>query len=702
MRGRQLFTLLLIAGVYVAAGRLGLSLAYVHSHASAVWPPTGIALAACLALGIRVWPALFAGAFVVNFLTSASVVACAAIAAGNTLEAITGARLIERYARGRAALDTAPDTFRFALFGGVCATIIAAGVGSVTLVAAGLARPADVWSVALTWWVGDMVGAMLVAPPLLLWRSSHVRKRRHPVEILMLAVCVGGTSLLVFGPSPAGVRQYPLEFLTIGVLLWAAFRVGAFGTSVAAAVTSVIAVWGTLRGFGPFAGRGPNESLLLLQSFMGVVSMMTLAVAAEVAARRSASLLLRRANDSLEERVGSRTEELLKLHGRLAEAQAVAHVGSWEWEVPSNTLWWSDELHRIYGVPKESPASYEMFLARVHPDDRDRIDRTVRRAMADGQPFAFEHRIVRGDGSLRTLSARGHVTRDDRGAVVRMSGVGHDITELKQAEEERAALIREQSARREAEEANRAKDQFLATLSHELRTPMNAVLGWAQMLRSMPLDDEKRARAVDAIFRNVQIQSQLVSDILDVSRVAAGSLSIDAAPVNLAAVIDEAVETMREAAAAKHVAIEVRRPDAPLELVGDAVRLRQVVWNLVSNAVKFVQPGGHIGITVRCHPDHYELVVEDDGPGIAPEFLPHVFDRFRQADGSVTREHGGLGLGLALVRHITELHGGRVTASNRPPHGARFTVVLPVRGTTAPLEGTAVARAAPGSEVCGE
>jgi len=678
-RARHAIALTVLVLVYVAAGKLGLSLATVNASASAVWPPTGIALAACLLLGLRVWPALTVGAFAVNVTTSGQVLPSLAIAAGNTLEGIVGAWLIGRYANGPAAFESVRGTFRFALLASV-ATAIAASIGSATLVAAGLAARADLASVFATWWIGDLVGAMLVAPPLLLWRSPRPASPSRPVETVLLAALVAGVSWFVFGDSPVGARRYPLGFLTIAGFLWCAFRFGSFATALACAATSVVAVWGTLSGYGPFVRASANESLLLLHVFMGGVSTIMLAVAAEVTARRTATISLRRLNDTLEERVASRTEELVKARDRLAEAQSVAHVGSWEWDIPSNSLWWSDELYRIYGLAPGTPAHYETFISRVHPADRERIEDRVRRARADGQPFAFEHLIVCDDGEVKTVFARGRVTLGPDATAVRMSGVAHDITEQKHAEEERAQLIREQVARREAEDANRAKDQFLATLSHELRTPMNAVLGWAQMLRQLPLDESGRTRAVDAIFRNVQIQSQLVSDILDVSRIATATLSLEPGSVDVAAVIDDAIETVGEAARAKRVSIVFHRPPPGLQLPGDATRLRQVVWNLLANAVKFVPDCGSVSVAVLCRGETVDIVVDDDGPGIGPEFLPHVFDRFRQADGSVTRAHGGLGLGLAIVRHIVELHGGTVAASNRVPNGASFRVRLPLNG----------------------
>jgi len=231
---------------------------------------------------------------------------------------------------------------------------------------------------------------------------------------------------------------------------------------------------------------------------------------------------------------------------------------------------------------------------------------------------------------------------------------------------------------RQADELNRLKDEFLATLSHELRTPLSAILGWSRMLAAKQLDDERAARAVEAIERNALAQSQLVDDILDVARGMAGNLRLDVKPVDLVGVAHRGVEAIAPAAAAKRLAIAVNSA-GPISVLGDAGRLQQVVWNLLSNAVKFSGAGGHITIAIQSMDSHAELSVHDTGIGIAPAFLPFVFDKFRQADGSYTRQHGGLGLGLAIARHLTELHGGSIDVrSDGEGHGATFTVRLPL------------------------
>ena len=259
-----------------------------------------------------------------------------------------------------------------------------------------------------------------------------------------------------------------------------------------------------------------------------------------------------------------------------------------------------------------------------------------------------------------------------------------EIGERKRIERERLVLLgREQSARAHAESINRMKDEFLATLSHELRTPLNAILGWAHLLTSGKADASMIERAIGVIRNNAMAQSQLIEDILDVSRVIGGKLRLSLAPVQLRAVIDAALDSVSPAAAAKNIQIE-RLLDDVEPVTGDKDRLQQVIWNLLSNAVKFTPRDGRVTVRLERKAGDVTVSVEDSGIGISPEFLPYVFDRFSQADGSATRRHGGLGLGMAIVRHLVELHGGTVSAqSEGEGRGASFTASLPIRIATA-------------------
>ena len=275
------------------------------------------------------------------------------------------------------------------------------------------------------------------------------------------------------------------------------------------------------------------------------------------------------------------------------------------------------------------------------------------------------------------------IRQPDRELIEMIGSVGSQIgqfQERKRAEEKLAhLLVRERSARADAEKANRLKDEFLATLSHELRTPLNAVIGWSRMLKSGRLDHESATHAIDVIERNAWAQKQIIEDILDVSRVITGKLQLHLGPVDLVTVINAALDAVRPAFDAKEIKVETHYQEGLKVVAGDADRLQQVVWNLLSNASKFTPARGSVGISVAQDGTTAEIQISDTGPGIDPEFLPHVFERFRQADGSTTRLHGGLGLGLAIVRHLVELHGGTIAAENGTIRsGAVFTVKLPV------------------------
>jgi PAS domain S-box-containing protein len=297
---------------------------------------------------------------------------------------------------------------------------------------------------------------------------------------------------------------------------------------------------------------------------------------------------------------------------------------------------------------------------------------------------AFGFPIRLGNQVLGVIEFFSSEVREPDDELLKMvAGIGGQIgqfTERQRAEQESRELFkRERAARAEAEKANRLKDEFLATLSHELRTPLNAVIGWSRMLSSGRLDRESSQHALEVIERNAWAQKQIIEDILDVSRVITGKLQLNLGPVDLVAVVDAALDAVRPAMEAKDIKIETVI-DASLRMIsGDADRLQQVIWNVLSNAAKFTPAGGEVEILVSQTPTHVQLQVSDTGPGIAPDFLPHVFERFRQADGSTTRTHGGLGLGLAIVRHLVELHGGTIGAENRTDGtGAIFTVRLPL------------------------
>ena len=300
--------------------------------------------------------------------------------------------------------------------------------------------------------------------------------------------------------------------------------------------------------------------------------------------------------------------------------------------------------------------------------------------LSESGEYSGEHVCRTKGGEKRFMDLSVFTMRSGLGEPLCYVSIMRDITARKNTEEKLAhLLVRERSARADAEKANRLKDEFLATLSHELRTPLNAVIGWSRILKSGRLDNESAAHAIEVIERNAWAQKQIIEDILDVSRVITGKLQLHLGPVDLVTVVNAALDAVRPAVEAKEIKIQTHFQPGLRIIAGDADRLQQAVWNLLSNASKFTPPGGVIGVSVIQSRTYATIEVNDTGPGIAPDFLPHVFERFRQADGSTTRTHGGLGLGLAIVRHLVELHGGMIAAENvRSGTGAVFTMRLPL------------------------
>ncbi|MEQ9553037.1 MAG: ATP-binding protein [Coleofasciculus sp. G3-WIS-01] len=300
---------------------------------------------------------------------------------------------------------------------------------------------------------------------------------------------------------------------------------------------------------------------------------------------------------------------------------------------------------------------------------------------SEGVVRNLEMPMFRCDNTMIWVRYNARAIRNDQGKIIYYEGAIEDVTKRKQAEEERTVLLKsEQAARAEAETANRLKDEFLATLSHELRTPLNAMLGWAGLLRRRKLSPDKVERALEVIERNAKSQAQLIDDLLDVSRIIRGKLRLNIIPVDLHQVINAAIDTLQPAADAKSIRIDSFLAPSRSVIKGDSDRLQQIVWNLLSNAIKFTPTHGQVKIYLEWLENAVRIRVQDTGQGVSVEIAPYIFDRFRQAEGSTTRSHGGLGLGLAIVRHLVELHGGTVWCESAGEgKGATFTVELPLK-----------------------
>ncbi|MEH2120597.1 hybrid sensor histidine kinase/response regulator [Nostoc sp.] len=421
--------------------------------------------------------------------------------------------------------------------------------------------------------------------------------------------------------------------------------------------------------------------------------------------------------------------ELRQSEERLRSLSTCSPVGIFEIDTEGGCRYTNPRYQTICGL--KAAESLEMrWLESVHPEDRERAVTSWSDYICEGRNYSEEFRFQTAQGIVRWVQVRSSPMLSGQGELLGYVGTLEDITERKQAEEVRAQVIREQTARQEAEAANRMKDEFLAVLSHELRTPLTSMLGWSKILRSKKLDDKATSRALEAIERNAMSQMQLIEDILDVSRIIRGQLRLNVSAVNLITVMEAALEAVRPLAEAKDIKLNTVLDTSVGSVYGDPARLQQVVWNLLTNAIKFTPKGGRVEVrlsvyfgssisdfgfsTRRCanaqsndfglgsdgenlefsntdegsnpkfkiqnsKSQYAQIQVIDTGIGISSEFLPKVFERFRQADSTTTRSHNGLGLGLAIVRHLVELHKGTIFAqSPGTGEGATFTVRLPL------------------------
>jgi PAS domain S-box-containing protein len=628
---RHALLLIGVAALYLGAAKLGLELSVAEGVITPVWAPTGIALAATVLLGGRIWPAIAVGAFIANATSGAEVPVAAAIAVGNTLEAVAGAALLRRV-DFRPQLDRVRDVFALVFFAAFVSTTISATNGVTTLLIAGDTSWGSYGSDWLLWWIGDGMGDLIVAPLLLVWATAPPRglTRLRQAEGLALAALLVAVGCFVF---LAGYWRYP--HLLFPLLIWAALRFRQAGATAASFVVSAIAIAGAVHGSVPFGQVNATDTVQILEALLAGIAASLLILGAVLAERETVR------------------EHLAGAHASLAEAQEVAHIGSWEWNVPEDRITWSDELYRLYGLdPASGALTYETYLGCLHPEDKDMIQETVARARAEGSSFAFDHRVVLRDGAVHWLHGRGRAVRDGRGAVVRMLGTAQDITERKRVDE--------------------LRDTILSTVSHELRTPLTAVLGFALTLRERgaQLGADALNEVVEHLTEQAQRLERLLSDLLDLERLRHHALT----PGFRATDVGELATRVAAAYVDDDCLVTLRVEPVVADV--DAPKVERIVENLLANAVKHTPPRTEIQVRVAADGDGVVLAVEDRGPGVPADQREAVFEVFTRGDGT---EVPGTGVGLALVAQFAALHGGRAWVEENPGGGAAFRVRLPLR-----------------------
>jgi signal transduction histidine kinase len=541
---------------YYVTGKLGLRLAFLHPSASPVWPPTGIAFAALLLLGSRIWPAIFMGAFLVNLTTAGSVGTSLGIAAGNTLEGLLGYFMLTRVAGGHDVFTHVKGIFLFLGLVALTSTTVSATVGVTSLAIGGYVdweRYGDVW---LTWWLGDATGALIVTPVIALWALPPYGNDRAMMKKTGLAfVVLTMVSLVIFAGWHALIPPaYPLSFLILPILVWIAFWLGPRETSTALLLLAAIAIWGTLHGSGPFISPNPNASLLLLQAFLGTISLTSLSLAAAVAEQRRAAQELEQFMQTLEQRVEERTLSL-------------------------NTA----------------------------------------------------------------------------------------VEELR--------------------EHDRVKSALLSIVSHELRTPLTSIKGYVEnMLDGLSgVLTEKQHLYLSRVKQNADRLTRRLNELLDLSTIEEGKQQLHVQRLPVMALIREVIDEFRPMLQSKSLELDVLNGGGLLEVMGDEMKLQQVMGNLLQNAIKFTQPGGRITVSCReIDVNRVEISVTDNGPGIPPDEAPYIFSKFYRGK-SVATGVAGAGLGLAIAKGLVELHGGTIEVDSTVGRGTTMSIALPSgRATSRP------------------
>jgi PAS domain S-box-containing protein len=631
LKNRALLFLALVA-VYVGAAKLGIESSVAHGVITPVWAPTGIALAALVLFGLRLWPAVALGAFIANAISGASLGEAAVISVGNTLEAVVGTVLLRRVGF-RPQMDRVRDVLALVFLAAVVSTTVSATNGVTALWISGDVPGSSFASEWLLWWIGDAMGALIVAPLLLVWATTGPMSinRAKVLEALVLGALLVGVSSLVF---LGGLWRYP--HVLFPLLVWAPLRFRQPGAVTSSFIVAAIAIGGAVGGPVPLGQGSATEIVQILEGLLAAVTVGQLILGAVLSERRATE------------------ENLERAHATLAEAQEVARIGSWEWDIATDRVMWSNELYRLYGLaPNAAEVTFETFLEHVHPDDRERVRHVVESAYRDRQPFTVDHRTVMADGYVRWLHGRGRVIVGETGAPVRMVGTAQDVTERKRLDE--------------------LRENILSTVSHELRTPLTSIVGFSLTLKEKgtQLSGNTRAEIVTHLAEQARKLDRLLSDLLDLDRLRYGLIrpTFRATDIGLLA-----AQVVSEYQVNGHV-IDVQAESVVAEV--DAAKVERIVENLLANAIKHTVPGTQILVRVESYDGGVLIAVDDRGAGVPETDRQSIFEIFNRGAGVPASP--GTGIGLSLVSQFAALHGGRVWVQENPGGGASFRVFLPAR-----------------------
>ena len=365
---------------------------------------------------------------------------------------------------------------------------------------------------------------------------------------------------------------------------------------------------------------------------------------------------------------------------QLLYAAENADIGLWFWDLVEDEIFSTPKCNELFEVPANEPISLLTITDILHPEDRKRVEKAIFQSQTYGEDYESEFRVIHSDGSIHWVAARGKTFLNDEGKPLNMMGIVRGITEKKAASDKLSKIYaRERKARDEAVEANRTKDFFLAIVSHELRSPLNAILGWTKILLTRNVDSETHRSALETIERSARSQAKLIEDLVDSARIASGKLRLEFRPTNLYEIIKNVLNSQKPSAEGKEIVLEFHAERPVMQVFGDMVRLQQVFSNIISNSIKFTPKGGKVQIGIFSHHNKVKVFVTDNGTGISAETLPHIFRQFAQGNEKISTDRSGLGLGLSISKILIEKHKGKIKAESKGiGHGSTFTVELPL------------------------
>jgi len=656
-----------LVALYFVVAKVSLLAAIPPGYATSVWPPSGIALAAMLLYGSRLWPGIWIGAALVNLTVQSSVTAAVMMGSGNAIEALVGAALIKHQIGIPRQFQRGEDVFKFVVLAAAAATV-AATIGTLAMIT--VARlPQEAIAVAWwTWWQGDTTGMIVITPLILVWTTAPTmawtaRRRR---EVMAFGFVLALAGYVAFGSDLASRIFSPLLLLlTLPLVTWAALRFDQREVVLTIAALCAMAVGFTVAGRGPLASGSVDAFLLQLLVFISAVAMTGLSISAVANERRHAMEALRQSRDELERRVFEQTWELRRSEEtfRLL-VEGIQDYAIFMLDHDGRIVSWNKGAERIQGYAASEIIG--QHISRLYPLDlieRNRPEQVLALAKAQGH-CEDEGWRLRKDGTRFWANVAITPLYDHTGQFRGFAKVTRDMTDPQRMES--------------LEQRERQTNEFLAMLGHELRNPLAPIRNALSLMSMQSADESTREWARAVIDRQVTQLTRLVDDLLDVARITSGKIDLKKEQVELNAAVLRAVDSSQSVAKARQQVLDVQISKAHLLVDGDLVRLSQIVLNLLNNAIKYTPDGGRIAVSVARDGDWAVLRVKDTGIGIPSELLPKVFDLFVQGERSLARTEGGLGIGLTIVRKLVALHGGTVSArSDGPGKGSEFIVLLP-------------------------